>query len=242
MLLTITSFRGPAPLQHILIHGRKKSGVTVQTLHPHRFDRGQIIAQTPHPGFELPNGSNCTYEELRDFISPICADTLLKTIRQRLFALPVKDAGRLNQLESNQDLVHASKISSDMRIIKWEEWDADTIIRYNNALGNMWDYITYQRCTGNLQAQKRVNFHKLELVEDPPIIGSKTPDKPGLPVLSTVNSRPDLLLSTKELSRFIRPVRCTVEGKSSDTGHQTLLALHMKNVKGSTKVNNDKND
>ena len=156
---------------------------------------------------------------------------LLETIRQKLFVPPMKEVMLAKQCGLERDLVHASKITTNMSIINWEQWDADTIIRHNNALGNLWDETTHERCVGKSQAQKkRVIFHKLELAE---VAGFRGALEPGSPVLIVRNGVKELLLSTKEASKFIKPVNCTIEGRKSGTGYQTLLTLFRKSEEGS---------
>ena len=214
--------------------GRRRSGVTVQTLHPRHFDKGQIIAQTPYPGIYVPGGVDCTYEELRRFISPICADMLLEALRQRLFVPPIEEVGWAEQLELEFPIAHASKITSEKSAIEWDKWDAETIVRHKNALGDLWDDTTYGRCTANVQVRKRIVYHKIEMVKDPTIIMSDLRDRPGSPVLSSMKGKSQFLLSTIEPTTFIRPISCTIEGKSGGSGYQSLLAILMKRNKSST--------
>ena len=150
---------------------------------------------------------------------------------QRLFVPPVEEVGWFERHESKFPIAYASKITSEKSVIEWDKWDAETIVRHNNALGNLWDDIAYGRCMVNLQARKRIIYHKVEVIKDPPVITSNSHDRPGSPVLSSLKGNPQFLLSTIEPKTFIRPIDCTVEGKSAGNGYQSLLALLMKRNK-----------
>ena len=46
-------YKGSAPIQHTLLNGDTVTGVSLQTLHPEKFDHGEVIARTP----EIPVNS-----------------------------------------------------------------------------------------------------------------------------------------------------------------------------------------
>jgi hypothetical protein len=139
------SFRGPAPLHHTLLTGETHAGVTLQTLHPEKFDHGAILAQTPQPGFEIPNASKCTYQELLDFITPKAAQMLVQGIRDRLF-IPDSDQCVSSQgtnlsstAKPDHPLRHAPKITADDRQINWNTMTAEEILRRDRVLGRLWN-------------------------------------------------------------------------------------------------------
>ena len=77
---------GPAPLQHTILSGTQKTGVTLQTLDDKSFDHGIILAQTPDPFLSVPNWEHCTYNELLETISPKAANLLnTNAMQHRLF-------------------------------------------------------------------------------------------------------------------------------------------------------------
>jgi methionyl-tRNA formyltransferase len=148
-LTYFTSFRGPAPLHHTLLAGETHTGVTLQTLHPEKFDHGAILAQTPP--LKIPNASQCTYQELLEFITPKAAEVLVQGIRDRLF-IPDRnrqersqhnDSGRgmssSSSSETGRPLRHAPKITTEDRYIDWKKSTED-ILRRDRVLGRLWTF------------------------------------------------------------------------------------------------------
>ncbi|GKZ20648.1 methionyl-tRNA formyltransferase [Aspergillus brasiliensis] len=133
----LPDFRGPAPLHHTLLAGRTKTGVTLQTLHLKHFDHGAILAQTPAPGFDIPNPDTCTVPDLLSLVCPKGAEILVKGIREGLFVPPVEDAG-WRASEGDGPLIHAAKIKPEDRHIDWEHWSSLDISRRNRVLGPLW--------------------------------------------------------------------------------------------------------
>jgi methionyl-tRNA formyltransferase len=136
------SLRGPAPLHHTIINGDKYTGVTLQTLHPEKFDHGTILAQTPPPGFIVPSYPHATtYKGLHDFITPKAAEMLVRGIRDRLF-----DPNRLGEISKSmpspsypedRPTRHAPKITTNDRYIDFSTMTADEILRRHRALGRL---------------------------------------------------------------------------------------------------------
>src|SRR3569833_97831 len=85
------SIRGGAPIQHALLANRTHTGVSVQTLHPARFDEGTVVAQTPLPG--IPIGAGTTYVGLRDQLADAGASLLLYGLRTGAHVAPATAAG-----------------------------------------------------------------------------------------------------------------------------------------------------
>lgn len=135
----MTSFRGPAPLHHTLLAGETHTGVTLQTLHPERFDHGAILAQTPP--LKIPDGPQCTYKELLDFVIPKAAEILVQGIRKRLF---ISDPNRPPSIpsapESDRPLRHAPKITTRDRHIEWAKWTTEDLLRRDRVLGRLWSF------------------------------------------------------------------------------------------------------
>lgn len=126
-------FRGPAPLQHTLLQGRRTSGITVQTLHPKHFDHGLILAQAP---FDVPNEGDCSHEELVNYVKPQAADLLIETLRKALYrsrTSTVAEAG----LRSPS---HAPKLTRDNARVDWKNWPAEQILRTQRANEPLWNF------------------------------------------------------------------------------------------------------
>jgi methionyl-tRNA formyltransferase len=138
-----------------LIAGETHTGVTLQTLHPEKFDHGTILAQTSAPGFEIPNGGACTCLELLDFITPKAAELLVQGIRDRVFVEPINPIIP----ESTISTRHAPKLQTKDRQIQWGLQSADELVRRDRALGRLWSTLADE--------QKRIIFEDITLAPVP---------------------------------------------------------------------------
>ncbi|KAL8647063.1 MAG: hypothetical protein Q9210_005772 [Variospora velana] len=132
----LPEFRGPAPLHHTLLRGRRTTGVTLQTLHPTRFDSGKTIDQTPYPGVE--HGAE-TVEDLRDVLAPMGADMLVQSIRNYSFVPPIQQASESEAFRTPAVLTYASKVGPKNRHINWATWTATDILRRQKVIGPLWN-------------------------------------------------------------------------------------------------------
>ena len=129
-------FRGAAPLHHTLLAGRERTGVTVLTMHPTRFDCGDIIAQTPPPGFI----HNCnTVPELIKRTSAEGAAILLQCIKQGAFVPPLERKGHSPHSVDIRFIPDAPKIKPQDRHVDWSTWTASQILRTHKAIGPLWN-------------------------------------------------------------------------------------------------------
>lgn len=76
----LPSFRGAAPLQRAIMAQVPYTGVSVQTLHPTKFDRGKILWQQP-----VALEPSTTYPELRDQLGDLGAAGLFQVLREKLY-------------------------------------------------------------------------------------------------------------------------------------------------------------
>jgi methionyl-tRNA formyltransferase len=138
--------------------------VTLQTLHPEKFDHGTILAQTPHPGLPIPRDGQCTYQELLDFITSPAAEILVRGIRDRVFdpLLPPKR----RRHAPPRPLRPAPKITTHDRLLDWSLVSASDVALRDRVLGRLWFYITTAR--GRLNAPlKRAVMHGVKEVRMP---------------------------------------------------------------------------
>lgn len=63
------------------------TGVSLQTLHPTKFDHGVILAQTPFPGIKH---DTTTVSELEALLAPMGADMLVQGIKERIYIPPTQ--------------------------------------------------------------------------------------------------------------------------------------------------------
>jgi len=161
ILIEWGSFRGPAPLQHILLNGQKTTGITLQSLDEKSFDHGIILAQTEQPGLPIPSPRQCTYSELLEFVTPKAAEMLVQGIKDRVFVPPLVDVGWYKP----DDMKHAPKITPEDRRIDWIHWSSEMIDRRNRALGRLWSNIWVSN-----QKSKRFIFEDFEVVPRPEVM------------------------------------------------------------------------
>ena len=131
----LPDLKGSAPIEHTILNGYDRSGVTVQTLHPSNFDEGHIVAQTAAPGVRIPQHDQITTPQLGAMLADIGADMLVRTLQERRYLGPhssqptVADTGLLK---------HAPKVTTEDRHIHFATMTAPQILRRNRALGQLW--------------------------------------------------------------------------------------------------------
>ncbi|KAL4781876.1 formyl transferase [Aspergillus varians] len=215
----LPDFRGPAPLHHTLLAGRTTTGVTLQTLDLQHFDHGAILAQTPSPGFEIPNPDFCTVPELVEDVAPKGADILVEGIRKGLFVPPIEDAGWYSS--ETKDLIHAAKIKPEDRHIDWASWTWADISRRHRVLGPLWSKsLVLGESSGPIPTfqQRRVILSEFEEVQ--PLKGSEAFTLvPGLPFVDGEHTvKPDsgkgVYVFTRD-GKLIRIHQIKVEGQQN---------------------------
>ena len=168
----LPDFHGPAPLHHTLLTKTKRTGVTLQTMHPQHFDQGLILDQTPFPGVGYESG---TVTGLSSEMAPLGAEMLVRAIQNRSFVAPYKDRGW--KQGGHEGLVrHAPKITPEDSHIDWSTWTAFDILHKKNIIGPLWNVAGglarkasrerriiwsegFYRC-GTLRSQERWNSRK----------------------------------------------------------------------------------
>jgi methionyl-tRNA formyltransferase len=135
----LPDLRGPAPLQHALLTHRSHTGVSLQTMHPTKFDHGVVLAQTPQPGIPIPD--NATPQSLLETLGPLGAEMLVRGIEENLFLPPHQDASHTPAHEP----LHAPKITPSDREILWSSWSSSEILLRDRVLGRLWDGSIWSR-------------------------------------------------------------------------------------------------
>lgn len=125
----LPSYRGAAPIYHVLLDARPFTGVTIQTLHPTRFDHGAILMQSS----EVPIARGTSYQELHDSLAVLGAHMLVHACRSRLFERPYKP------VESPYPPSKAPKIDPEVHSrVRWAEQTAQEVERYCGVLSTVW--------------------------------------------------------------------------------------------------------
>lgn len=128
----LPQFRGAAPLQWTILHGLKKTGVSLQTLHESKFDEGLVLDRVP---VSIKNPETCTYVQLREQLGQVGAELLIKGIREARYmyhtSIPTSDM---------REESHAFKIKNRHISINPELHSAEQIVRMRRAFGKLWAY------------------------------------------------------------------------------------------------------
>ena len=128
-------FRGAAPLHHTLLSGTEVTGVTLQTLHPTKFDHGIILAQTP----PFRHGTS-SVPALEKVVAPKGAELLLQGIKDVVFLDPPAECDHIKAFSKDDALLTAPKISRSDQHIDWSSWTAEKILRRHRVIGPLWNH------------------------------------------------------------------------------------------------------
>ncbi|CAI4056236.1 hypothetical protein SUVZ_02G1040 [Saccharomyces uvarum] len=140
--------KGSAPIQRALLEGDLCTGVTVQTLHPDRFDHGAIVAQTqplaiaallragraapPHAGADgLGLGLPRRTAILLDQLGAVGAQLLKQTLREQLY-LP---QNRVHARTAAYEASYARRITTEDKRIHWARDSAAELLNRLETLG-----------------------------------------------------------------------------------------------------------
>ena len=179
MMTDVCSFRGPAPLHHTLLSDCKTTGITLQTLHPKRFDRGTILAQTPYPGF---NHEATSVSRLEALVAPRAAEMLVQGIKDRVFVPPLQHVGWYK--DQHSELRYAPKITTEDRHINWDKWTAEEILRRHQVIGPLWNF-AQSLTAGKTRSQRIIwtsGFSKV-------LQSNEKSSSPGYPILKNTDPR-----------------------------------------------------
>ena len=80
----LPQYRGPAPIYHSILNGDRHTGVSLQTLHPKKFDEGIIFDQS----YPVPIEENETFLSLWDRLALKGAEMLLNCVQNRTYQHP----------------------------------------------------------------------------------------------------------------------------------------------------------
>jgi len=127
----LPDLRGPAPIHRALLHNDTHTGVTLQTLHPQHFDRGDIVAQTP--AIAIPK--TATVETLLPTLGHAGADLLTQSLKTQSFLPPY--SSKSSSHSTHGLLRHAPRITSSDHKIDPEHDTANKILTYSRVLGRL---------------------------------------------------------------------------------------------------------
>ncbi|VVT46898.1 uncharacterized protein SAPINGB_P001442 [Magnusiomyces paraingens] len=179
----LPKYSGASPLHMALLNRDPYTGVTVQTLHPTKFDRGDILFQSPElPLPQLLNQnhlSSLTSDEailaadsplaaITDTLGVVGAQALVHVIKNGLYESPAN-----NKLTPKYDYSYAPRIPSTAAEIHLSSMDTTTILVNNKVLGPLYIFQEtipplskkMKKKLGNetsVPVPKRVQLHLLE--------------------------------------------------------------------------------
>ncbi|VEU24435.1 DEKNAAC105504 [Brettanomyces naardenensis] len=131
----LPSYSGPAPLQRALLDEISLTGVTVQTLHPTKFDEGAILANAEYRILE-----DETFSSLTERLSERGGNLLREILEQGAFD---PKAPAYHVLRSDHPYSYAQKIHSNERQIDWSKYTSFNVVRRFNTLGPLYTFKTF---------------------------------------------------------------------------------------------------
>jgi methionyl-tRNA formyltransferase len=178
--------RGAAPIQHAIVLNRPFWGVSIQTLHPTKFDHGVVLKQTPIPGPEItPDDSP---KDVTPRLAKEGAGLLSTVIEQGLFVHPLQpiilDEMDLKTVTGDQKVALAPKIQDVDMKIDWQTMAASDIVRRLRGFGKLWDDKFLVSIVDLIDTNSRVVFSQLEEANPTELEGNTESVQVGKAVLS----------------------------------------------------------
>ncbi len=180
----LPKYRGAAPIQHAILNGEKKTGVTTFFL-DEQIDTGRIILQEEVPISEDDDGGS-----LHDKLMEVGANLVCKTIDKIAEAKPDERLGTCQSTlvnDSDLPLPCAPKIFKEDRALSFREQDAEQILLRVRAMS------PYPTAFATLNDGKKteIKVYKAEVVPD--VVGLK----PGELLVTPAR---ELIVQTKRLA------------------------------------------
>jgi methionyl-tRNA formyltransferase len=181
--------------------------VSIQTLHPTQFDRGEVLAQTPAPGIEIVEGM--TAGELEAELAIKGADMLVHVLKTGTYSISSENENAGTWYTG--PIAHAPKLTKQDRYLSFAEHDLEHILAIQRALGDMW-------CV--LPNGERLIIHGVASVEDD---GNTVVEKqePGL----WASQGSACLLFKAKCGRVGRVVESTYAGGKKGQGNAKVMRM-----------------
>ncbi|SMN20966.1 similar to Saccharomyces cerevisiae YBL013W FMT1 Methionyl-tRNA formyltransferase, catalyzes the formylation of initiator Met-tRNA in mitochondria [Maudiozyma saulgeensis] len=171
----LPKYKGSAPIQHALLNGDAMTGVSVQTLHPEKFDRGSVVARTPEISIDTLLGNATSHEgtwktdtlinELGVVGAALLRDVLINKSYMSMDNKSLVDKGRTYKPS------WAPTIKTKDKQVIWQTYTGEHISTMIAVVGPVYAFKRVQQ--GKLRKQKdvftdkRVLFHNVEPVTWP---------------------------------------------------------------------------
>lgn len=214
---------GPAPLQRALLDGDVDTGVTIQTLHPTEFDKGDILLME-----EYHIKSNESLDSLTEILSLKGGDLLKTVLEQGMFD---KSSSHYKTIQPSLPFSYAAKVTKDDSRINWLTHSTREIMRRQSTLGNLFTY----KLALPKKASKKPVFKRIILSDLEPFMPSSDHSQN----ISIGNfALEDETLYIKTVDGFITPKLINTEGIGSETGIKFFNSLKKKFNNTETSFNN----
>ncbi|CAZ86348.1 unnamed protein product [Tuber melanosporum] len=222
-------YRGAAPIYHTLLDQQPITGVSVQTLHPVKFDHGAILLQT-NPPINVPPKTR--YQALHDTLASHGAELLVETLRRGLFFPP------LDPVENDYKPSLAPKIDPEIHArIDWKSQNAEEIESRCGTLNTVWCKLSSIE-EPELERRKRAILSGVSVFECPEMERKGKVVRPGTFRHLTVRNGEDLyetmIVKCKKGGGWISAEGIKIEGKrlvSAGEWARSILAQKGKGVK-----------
>lgn len=154
----LPKYSGSSPIQYALMNDDAFTGVTVQTLHPTKFDHGDILAQSK----EVPIKDDDNYASLEEKLGVIGGELLVDVLENGKFI-----AGKSNSVvfRNNYSYSSAFKIEPSMTRVLWDQ-SSRQIKRRFDALGPLYTHISCNTKDPNVTITKRVLLNEISQSSD----------------------------------------------------------------------------
>ena len=223
--------KGSAPIQRALLEGDSYTGVTIQTLHPERFDHGAIVAQTQPLAIAtmLSAGrvDNPTADSdfdrlprrtaaLMDQLGAFGAQLLSQTLREKLY-LPQNRV----QVPASYKASYAHRITTEDKRIHWTRDSAAQLLNKLETLGPLHAFkeATATKKGAQTPVLKRILFHECTVAK------STRPHNSGRPGVFEYDKENDCLLVACHGDLLLYVNRLQFEGFAVEGAGQFMARL-----------------
>lgn len=229
----LPDFRGPAPIHRCLLNGDNRTGVSLQTLHPLFFDRGDIVQQTPW--LKIPE--NSTPDSLIPILGQAGADLLTTSLLKKRFLSPyhVKHTDRF-KIKEFRPFRHAPKITSADREVDIPKNRSQIVLRKARVLGRVSceaGLTRFLQAIAPFKAEGPIQLSGLTMVKGNPLHRDEYSSKESSPYsITRLRKHPDLELRQRQTlfirtgsGHFLTPEFITVPGRAKKATRDLVAEL-----------------
>lgn len=163
----LPKYSGPAPLQRTLLNKDQITGVTVQTLHPTEFDKGDLLLQQQYTVKRDESIKSLTHE-----LSTTGGQLLKKILQDQMYD-PLSPSHSI--LQPQLPYSYANKVNSEERQILWDHHSSFDLYRRENTLGPLYTFKSYiPKKKGKSEGFKRIVLSNASSVSIPLLDSEKS--------------------------------------------------------------------